>query len=284
MRAVTERLGPGLSRVWDVDEVIWAGRTKFQDVLVARTAQGVALFCDDDRQSTELSQLTYHEALVVPALLLADALTSVLVVGSSEGVACQLAVAAGARHVDHVDIDREAVEVCAAHLPYGYTPGELRAAEAGRGPISVVYEDGWRFVGEAAARGRRYDVVVVDLPDERPEDVQQNRLYGREFLGMCRAVLTGGGVLAAQAGCPTVWRNDTLKQSWRRFTDTFATVVYYGSDEHEWAYLFGRADAVAAPVELMRRRLAGCPYRPATIDAAALEGNTVAPYSVRHQR
>jgi spermidine synthase len=282
-RVVAEHLGPGLTRLWDIHHVIFEGRTEYQNVLVARTAQGVSLFCDDDRQSTEFSQLTYHEALVVPALLLAENVRSVLVVGSSEGVACQLAVAAGAERVDHVDIDRRAVEVCAEHLPYGYTTAELRAAEQGHGPITVHYQDGWQFVADAAAQGRRYDVVVIDLPDEREDDVQQNRLYGREYLAMCRAVLAPGGVVAGQAGCQTMWRNRSLKDSWRRFNDTFGTVVYYGSDEHEWAYLFGRADEVPDPVLRLRQRLPECTYRPETIDGPALVGNTVPPYLVRHQ-
>ncbi|MFC4945569.1 spermidine synthase [Pseudonocardia sp. GCM10023141] len=277
---IHEPMGPGLTRVWELEEVLWEGDTAFQHVVIARTAQGVALFCDDDRQSTELSQLVYHEALMVPALLLADRVDAVLVVGSSEGVVCQQAVAAGASRVDHVDIDEQAVRLCAEHLPYGYAPAELDRAEQGDGPIRVHYADGYRFVAETRDR---YDIVLVDLPDERADvDAQHNRLYGTEFLRMCRAALTPGGVVVTQAGCPTLWRNDTLRTSWRRFTETFDTTAYYGCDEHEWAYLFGRADVVADPTALMISRLDACGYRPVSIDAAALTGCSVPPFSVRH--
>ena len=74
-------------------------------MLIGRTGQGASLFCDDDRQSTEFSQLVYHEAMVVPGFLLAGKLDQVLIIGSSEGVVSELAVAAGATRVDHVDID-----------------------------------------------------------------------------------------------------------------------------------------------------------------------------------
>jgi spermidine synthase len=280
---IHEPVGNSLTRVWDLDEVIWEGDTAFQHVVIARTEQGVSLFCDNDRQSTEFSQLTYHEALMVPALLLADQVESVLVVGSSEGVVCQLAVAAGATRVDHVDIDAQAVKLCAEHLPYGYTPEELAAAERGDGPVTVRYADGWQYLVDAAKGSHRYDIVLVDLPDEREEEAQHNRLYGTEFLRMCEAVLADGGVVVTQAGCQTMWRNATLKTSWRRFTETFGTTAYYGSDEHEWAYLFGRADHVADPTALMVSRLPSCGYRPESIDAEALTGNSVPPYSVRHQ-
>ncbi len=160
-------------------------RTEFQHLVIGRTEQGVALFSDGERQSTEFSQLVYHEALLVPALLLADKIDRVLVIGSGEGVVSQLAVAAGATQVDHVDIDREAVRLCAKHLPYGYTTDELLTAERGLGPITVHYRDGWSFVADSSTS---YDVVVVDLPDERTEPVQHNRLYDVDFLRTCRNI------------------------------------------------------------------------------------------------
>ncbi|HYS36326.1 MAG TPA: spermidine synthase [Pseudonocardiaceae bacterium] len=285
-RQIHEPLAPGLTRVWDVDEVIHDGDTRFQHVLIGRTAQGVSLFCDNDRQSTEFSQLVYHEALLVPALLLADQVDRVLVVGSSEGVVCQIAVEFGARHVDHVDIDEEAVRLCARHLPYGYTGSELDGAERGDGPITVHYADGWEFVRRIAADpdADRYDVVLVDLPDEREHDpaAQHNRLYGAEFMAMCRAATTHGGVVVNQAGCPTLWRNETLIRSLARFGETFATVSCFASDEHEWAFMFGRADRVDDPAALMIERLATSRYTPRTIDADALRSRTVLPYHVRH--
>jgi len=275
---IREPLAAGLTRLWDVEDVVVDTRTKYQHLVIARTAQGLSLFCDDDRQSTEFSQLTYHEALMVPALLLADRVERVLVIGSSEGVVCQMAVAAGATAVDHIDIDEEAVKLCAEHLPYGYTPEELAAAEKGEGPVRVRYTDGWEHIRTTS---ERYDIVLVDLPDEREEEAQHNRLYGEEFLRMCKALLTPGGVVVTQAGCQTMWRNSTLIRSWQRFNDVFDTVAYYGSDEHEWAYLFGRADEVADPTALMTERLPSCGYRPETIDDLALLGNSIPPYQVR---
>jgi diaminopimelate decarboxylase/spermidine synthase len=274
-RDIVERLAPGLTRTWRLSEVICDVRTEFQHVLIGRTEQGVALFSDGERQSTEFSQLVYHEALLVPALLLADKIEHVLVIGSGEGVVSQLAVAAGATRVDHVDIDREAVRLCAEHLPYGYSTAELLGAEKGLGPITVHYCDGWSFVAEA---GASYDVVVVDLPDERTEPAQHNRLYDTDFLRTCRDI---GGVVVFQAGCPTLWRNESLQYSWRRFHETFDTVLYFGSDEHEWAFLSGLAEAVADPVAAMSARLAALPYQPQTIDANSLIASTIPPKTLR---
>ncbi|BDT90119.1 MULTISPECIES: adenosylmethionine decarboxylase [Nocardia] len=278
---IEEPVGAGLTRIWDLHEVIVDTHTPYQHMVIARTEQGISLFSDDDRQSTEFSQLTYHEAMMVPAFVLAEKLDKVLIVGSGEGVASQMSVAAGATHVDHVDIDQLEVELCAEHLPYGYSTDELAAAVAGEGPIKVHYADGWDFLATAEQAGTRYDVVVIDLPDERVEDAQHNRLYEAEFLSRCRALLAPGGVLCAQAGCATMWRNETLKRSWQRFHEQFGTVVHYGSDEHEWSFLFGLVDAVEDPVGRMTDRLALLPYKPETIDARALVRGAIEPHALR---
>lgn len=282
---IREGVASGLCRVWDVDEVLWEGHTAFQHMLVARTAHGVTLFCDDERQSSAASQLVYHEALLIPALLLADRVDDMLVIGSSEGVVSQIAMQAGARRVDHVDIDAECVRRCAELLPYGYRPDELRRAEAGDGPLRVHYADGFEFMAAAAQQGRRYDVVVVDLPDERAgssgDAPHHNRLYGVDFLRRAAAVLSAGGVLVGQAGCPTLWRNETLLRSFERFGEVFPTVVHYGSDEHEWSFLTGCPRRLAGPVHTMMRRLGTLPYRPATLDADALRRGTVPPHALR---
>lgn len=278
---IEEPVGAGLTRIWDLHEVIVDTHTPYQHMVIARTEQGISLFSDDDRQSTEFSQLTYHEAMMVPAFVLAEKLDKVLIVGSGEGVASQMSLAAGATHVDHVDIDQLEVELCAEHLPYGYSTDELAAAVAGEGPIKVHYADGWDFLATAEQAGTRYDVVVIDLPDERVEDAQHNRLYEAEFLSRCRALLAPGGVLCAQAGCATMWRNETLKRSWQRFHEQFGTVVHYGSDEHEWSFLFGLVDAVEDPVGRMTDRLALLPYKPETIDARALVRGAIEPHALR---
>ena len=279
-REVDEPLAAGMRRRWRVDEVLWHGRTAWQDMMVARTAQGVSLFCDGERQSTDATQLIYHEALAVPPLLLADRVESVLVVGSSEGVVSQLAVAAGATRVDHVDIDTECVRRCAELLPYGYTPDELAAAEAHDGPVRMHYADGWQFLTET---NHRYDVVIVDLPDEPVEiddPAQHARLYGAGFLRRAASVLAPGGVVCSQAGCPTVWRHETLGRMVERFDDVFTTVLPYSSDEHEWAYLTGRVDAVDDPVGLAISRLDRF-GEPASIDADALRRGAILPFALR---
>jgi spermidine synthase len=281
-RQVVEYLSPGLNRVWRLDTILYHARSPFQDILIGMGAQGVGLFCDSARQSTEYSQLAYHEAQVIPALLLAPQHDSVLVIGSTEGVVCQLALQAGARRVVHVDVDDQCLAACADWLPYGYTPDELRRARNHDGPIELHVQDGARFVEEAVATGVLFDVVTIDLPDEDPQGAgQQNRLYTDHFLKSVSALLRPGGVVITQAGNSCMWRRQTLVRAWCRARGVFPCVVYFESDEHDWSWIVAsKAPCDDAPARMIDK-LARLAYRPWHIDALSLERSTRVPKALR---
>ncbi|ANY10394.1 S-adenosylmethionine decarboxylase [Pseudonocardia sp. HH130630-07] len=283
-RSVTEPISDGLTRHWRLGAVHHVADTGFQRVVVADTAHGVTLFCGDERQSAEHTQLAYHEALVWPGALLARELRRVLIIGSSEGVACEMALDAGAEHVDHVDIDAEAVRICAEHLPYGYTPGTLAAAERGDGPVRLTYGDGRQYVLDAT---EQWDLVVVDLPDERPDEpaAQINQLYAEDFVRACAQRLTPGGVLVFQAGSPAVWRDATLRSAWQRFRSVFEPSggrgVYVGCEEHEWAFLAGVREPLDDPGATAVAHLARVRSLPTLWDEESLRHRLVAPFALR---
>ena len=78
---ITESIGKGVSRVWELESVIYQKRTPFQDMIIAKTAQGISLFCNNERQSVEESQLIYHEGQIIPAALFCGEINNVLIVG-----------------------------------------------------------------------------------------------------------------------------------------------------------------------------------------------------------
>lgn len=287
IRNATETLSPGLTRTWTITDVAYEATTPYQQMLIGDTPHGRTLFCGDadamERQSSELTQLIYHEALMVPPLAVAEHLDRVLIIGSSEGVATQIALQAGAAHVDHVDIDLQCVRECARYLPYGYTPTDVEAALAGDGQVRLHAMDGHQFVLARLADGTRYDVIVVDLPDETPDsDAQHNRLYARDFMNRCKDLLTAGGVVSTQAGCPTLWRQDTLRRALTRFHELFPSVLCFSSWEHEWSFLTGTTHSQDYPLStLLQRRLPALPYRPTTMDPVSAASATILPYHLR---
>ncbi len=162
--AIRETLGEGVDRIWQIEEVISEAQTDYQNIVIGRTAHGIGLFCNNERQSTELSQRIYHEGQFYPAALLADSLERVLVIGSSEGVVSEMAVANGAEEVVHVDIDLDCVRLCASHLPYGYSDEDVTAALQGDGVVKLIVQDGFSYVQRCLENGEKFDIIVMDLP------------------------------------------------------------------------------------------------------------------------
>jgi spermidine synthase len=287
-RWLCEPIRRDVADLWRLDEVLHESQTPYQRILIARTRMGVTLFCDDNPQSAETGQLAFHEAELVPAMLLARRLRRVLVIGCGEGTVSQIAVQAGAARVDHVDIDSGCVWACARHLPYGYDADEVRSAERGAGAVRLRYADGGQFVLDALRSGTRYDVIVLDLPEEQEgTDAGHNALYEREFLTSCRDLLAPGGVVSTHVSrpylsLPTADSVASLVRPWQRFADVFGTRVYFRSAEQPWAtIMLGARESVPDPVERMIGGLPALPYRPRTIDTPVLVSATRLPMPLR---
>ncbi len=282
---LVETLQSGLTRNWQVKETIYNANTPFQNMKIVTTNQGIGLFCNGERQSTELTQKIYHEGQLIPAVLLTEKLGSVLIIGSSEGVVSQMSLDCGATKVVHVDIDRQCVEKCAELLPYGYSTSELQKYIENKAPVEIRYEDGFKVVKEYLEAGTKFDVIVMDLPDENLEEPesQQNRLYEADFLQEIKQLLTPTGAFITQAGCPSYWRNQSLKESIIRFNHIFEQTVYFEMTEQDWSWLVGINRPINSPVEYMTEKLINLPYRPDFIDEQTLIAATIIPFGLRKQ-
>ena len=274
---LSEPIHERVQDLWWLDEVFCECRTGLQDVLIARTRLGITLFCDQNPQSAEIGQLHFHEAEVVPAMTLAEQVRSVLVIGCGEGTVPLIAEQAGVESIDHVDLDPECVRLCTEHLPYGFDVDDLRRAEQGAGAIRLYYDDGLTFLDQARRAGSRYDVIVLDLPEESEDATSEQDVYLRHsVLERCRAVLEPGGVVSTHVSRPylSVPTSDSiasLRRPWREFGNVFGTRVYFRSDEQPWgAIMLGRADVVSHPVDTMRKTITDLPYPPRTMDEQTL--------------
>jgi spermidine synthase len=280
---ITEPLAEGVNRQWEISDLVFDQSTKYQHVRIGRTSQGITLFCNQERQSNEITQQIYHEGQLIPGVLLSKSIENVLVIGSSEGVVCQMAVELGAKNVVHVDIDEECVRACAQYLPYGYSNTDISRALSGEDKIKLVFQDGRDFVKQSNNDGIKYNLVVVDLPDEDvlELDAQQNFLYSELFLEDIRSILADDGVFISQAGCPTYWRNTSLRKMWLRSKKIFETVVYFEMEEQDWAWIVGMKDRCELPIEFMQKKLATLIKKPCFIDHDSIFKSTIPPISIR---
>ncbi len=178
-----------------VDEVLYHGRSRYQEIAVVRLRQfGKALVLDGLIQSTEADEYVYHEALVHPALVAHPNPRRVLILGGGEGATLREALKHGTvSEAVMVDIDELVVEVARRYLPEWHQ-GAFDDPRA-----RVVIADGMEYVERAAERGERFDVVVMDLTDPYGSEIA-HKLYSREAFGKIKSILSPGGIVVTQAG------------------------------------------------------------------------------------
>lgn len=279
--SLLEPISNGISRMWQIYKTHFQGSTRFQDILIADTAHGITLFCNNERQSSELSQLAYHEGQVMPALLSMPKLPqSALVIGSSEGVAVKILQDAGVAQITHVDIDEECMRVCGEYLPYGYTAEEIEQYINAHddSAIKIIIGDGKEYIKNLLGQEKSYDLIVMDIPDEGPET---EGLYNESFWLEVKSLLTPDGAFITQAGNSCLWRCKTLKDSYERMKKVFHHVTYFEVDEQDWVWLVGHAGEVELSIDQMQGKLSASKYNPQYIDAVSLSRSVIAPKVMR---
>jgi spermidine synthase len=176
----------------NIETILADGRTPYQHYTIWKSpSQGVCITIDGDLQSTELDRATYHEALVHPSMILHGDPHRVLICGGGTGVtAMETLRYPGVDSVTMVDIDREFVESCQAHVPWWHE----KTYEDPR--LTVHYEDVFRFVERC---DERFDVILGDLTDLVEEVSPGKSFHSPAFYGSLKRLLRPKGVLCTQA-------------------------------------------------------------------------------------
>ena len=158
-REIRERLAPGFGWFYEAGETLHAGRTKFQEIEVVRTASfGTTLLLDGATQVMEKSEFQYHEPMAHLALLAHPEPRRVLVIGGGDGgLVREILKHRCVEAVDFVELDEEVVAFSRRHL------AALGGAAFEDTRVRLTFMDGRAFV--EAAPPASYDVVVMDMTD-----------------------------------------------------------------------------------------------------------------------
>lgn len=177
-------------------EIIYTSQTGYQKIEILRLGSyGKALVLDGKIQSTEADEFIYHEVLVHPSLISFNSPQKVLIAGGGEGATIREVLRyPSIESVYMVDIDREVVEACTAHLPEWH-----RGCFDDR-RVRVFYDDARRFI---AGLDELFDVIILDLPEPMEEGTAV-MLYTREFYREISEHLTPEGVMVTQATAVSV--------------------------------------------------------------------------------
>ena len=177
------------------DPVVYSETSPYQRLLVTRGRAGFNLFLNGNLQFASADEYRYHEALVHPAMIAADAPPRrVLILGGGDGLAAREVLAhPSVEHVTLVDLDP-----AMTRLSKNFTPlAELSRHSLDDRRVRVVNDDAMVWLEQDR---EQWDAMIIDFPD--PNTYGLAKLYTKLFYTRVFARLAPGGAVGLQATSP----------------------------------------------------------------------------------
>lgn len=214
-RWFAETLYADFQQSFKIEEVLYEGRTGFQDIVVFQTERfGRILALDGVIQTTEADEFCYHEMIVhVPVVAHGDA-KNILIIGGGDGGALREALKHPVDRVTMIELDETVVRLCEEHMP------SLSAGAFNHPRTDLRFMDGIKFVSET---DEKFDVIIVDSTDPiGPGKV----LFTEAFYANCARCLTEKGILITQSGV-TWMQPDEARGTFQRMNNIFADADFF---------------------------------------------------------
>lgn len=208
---VTEHQSDHLDLSAEVSEILYEGKSEFQDIIVADSQEfGRMLVLDGVFQTSIKDEFFYHEMIAHVPLFLHPNPKNVLIIGGGDGGAAREAVRhPEVEHVTMVDIDGKVIELSKKYFP------EISKAMLEENPkLTVKVGDG---IGFMAAAENFYDVIIVDCSD--PIGPGEG-LFTYEFYKNTYKALKADGLFVQQTESPFM-HQPLIKKIWKSVSDIF---------------------------------------------------------------
>jgi len=188
---IGEQYADDVALIFKPAEVIFSGKTKYQQVDIVKTPTwGQILFLDNLLMKTENDGHIINEMIVHPVMLTGAPKKKVLVVGGGEGfTATELLKYKDIEKIDVIDIDQEFVEICKKHYP-----AQTKCFDDPR--VRLISQDGLEYLRQTS---EVYDAIFITPTD--PLGLS-NPLFVDEFYELCRARLSDDGICQTDAYMP----------------------------------------------------------------------------------
>lgn len=207
-------LWPGQAMSLQVKQVLYHGRSQFQDVLVFEsTNHGNVLVLDGVIQVTERDEFAYQEMMAHIPLYAHPNPKKVLVIGGGDGgILREIAKHPGVEEIVICEIDGDVIKYSKQYLP-----SLAKGFEDPRVTVHVM--DGAKFMD---ANQNHFDVIITDSSDPiGPASV----LFETPFYNAMHKSLTDGGIVCTQGEC--IWLHLNLIQPLiKSISETYTTVEY----------------------------------------------------------
>jgi spermidine synthase len=181
------------------DDIIYARNTPYQRIVITRGRAGFQLFLNGNLQFSSADEYRYHEALVHPAMMLAQEARRVLVLGGGDGLAVrEILKHPKVEHVTLVDLDAEMTKLSTRFPPLATLNNHALADSR----VQIVNQDAMIWLEEA---NQLFDVAILDFPD--PNTFALGKLYTTRFYRLLKAHLTPDAAIGIQCTSPLFARS-----------------------------------------------------------------------------
>ncbi len=190
-------------------------KSNFQEIDVFDSQGfGRILVLDGLIMLTERDEFIYHETLVHPAMVMADRVEKVLVVGGGDGGSTREVLKySDVEKITVVEIDREVIEVCRKFFP---SLSDSFSSEK----VQIINRDITDYIKNCS---EKYDVIILDTSD--PVGPAKS-LYTEDFYRKLNNCLDKGGTISIQSESPW-WQETMVKQLSSFLKKFFPHTKYY---------------------------------------------------------
>jgi len=199
-KEVSDECFPGQAFSLRVEKILYAKKSKYQDVLVFKSTDfGNVLVLDGIIQCTERDEFAYQEMITHVAMFAHKNPKKVLVIGGGDGgVLREVIKHSTVEEATLVEIDDSVIQLSKKYLP-------SMACSYGSDKVKVVLQDGFKFLKECASKDelQKYDVIITDSSD--PEGPAEN-FFTENYYQLLYDALTPEGVVTSMAS-ENIWLN-----------------------------------------------------------------------------
>lgn len=182
------------------DEIVYSKDTPYQRIVITRGRAGFQLFLNGNLQFSSVDEYRYHEALVHPAMLLANNPRRVLVLGGGDGLAVREVLKyPSVTNITLVDLDPDMTKL-STRFPL---LADLNQRAFSDSRVKIINQDAFIWVDQT--KEEPFDAAIVDFPD--PNTFSLGKLYTTRFYRLLRSRLTENAAVSVQSTSPMFARN-----------------------------------------------------------------------------
>ncbi len=216
-----------------IKKYIESYKTEFQTATLVETYSfGKVLIIDRETQSSELDEFIYHEALVLPSVLLHKDPKTFAILGGGEGATLREILSyKNAKHAVMVDIDHNIIKFAKKYLE-SWHKGSFEDKRS-----TLLIQDARKFIEKTKLK---FDVIYSDLPSPI-EGGPAYKLYTMEFYKILKTKLNKDGIFAMQAGPGHMLQLELHPALYHTLSKVFKYVASYSffipSYDMPWSYI-----------------------------------------------